>query len=108
MAKACLSPHHFSFLCPPQLGLSQPPPHRCPARPGSWGREVGGRRKRRSGWNLGSLDAGLHAWRRRPSNLPHTPPPQLCLHHAACPWKGLRLLPGFHREGPLLLLGGEP
>lgn len=45
MAKACLSPRHFSFLCLLQLGLSQPPPHGHP-QPGSgyWRAGIKGRR----------------------------------------------------------------
>lgn len=118
VAKACLSPHHFSFLCPPQLGLSQPPPHRCPARWGSCGREVGG--GGRGGlagisgpWMPGSTPGGggpptclthllASSWRAAPA-LPYTT--------QAVPGKGSDSSKGFHPEGPLLrrgtLTGGQ-
>lgn len=89
----------------PESAPSPPLPSPVAGILGEGGGQDGGR-KRRSGWNLRSLDARLHTWRRRPSNLPHAPPrlflaggPSSALHHAGCPWKGLRLLQGLPPRG---------
>lgn len=103
MAKACLSPHHFSFLCLLPLGLSQPPPHCCP-QPGRGYWRKGGASKEEEVVRLESQLSGsqtlpgeggssLPSDSDIPTPLPSKRLPVLPIHRPnlglSHPWKGL-------------------
>lgn len=104
-AKASLSPHHFSFLCLLQLGLSQPPPHHCPQPDGILAKQRGmeGRRGCLDGISdLWIPDAGpgggsgsLPPASRIPAHLPGKRTPALPVHRPGLgrchPGKGSRV-----------------